>query len=416
MKGKNMKRLEFRTAIIGGGAAGMMAAVSASRILSGQQIVLLEKNPVLGRKVSAAGNGRCNFSNRSCRWQDYGGQDLSVVRGAFNCLSPKDTVILFEELGVLSREEEGRLYPYPEQASSVTEALREELTVNGIDIRLSTEVTAVEKKGNEFVIKYGDRTLRTQNLIIAAGGKAGHKYGSTGDGYGFAKGFGHTLQRPLPALVQIVTGDSFASRLKGVRAKGVVSLVKGARIVAREEGEIQFTEDGMSGICVFDLSRYLGEEPADFRIQVDLLPEYPLDRLVELLVKRQERMAGRRGESLLKGMLKDRLIPVYLELADIDADSPIERVDRARLLLLAELLKCREVAVKGTKGWVEAQVTAGGVKGSELQSETLESKLVPGLFLAGEVLDVDGRCGGWNLQWAWSSGWTAGKYAAGVEN
>ncbi len=395
----------------------MMAALSASRILPGGEVVLLEKNPVLGKKLSATGNGRCNFSNRACKWQDYGGKDLSLVLHAFGHLSPKETEALFEELGILAREESGgRLYPYSEQAAAVTDAFSEALKENGVVVRLDTEVTRVTKADNRFIVEYDGGFTQAKSLIIATGGKAGHRYGSTGDGYGFAKSFGHTLERPLPALVQIVTESGVTDRLKGVRAKGAVSLVKGQELVTREEGEIQFTEDGLSGICIFDLSRLLGEDPAVFRVQIDLFPEFSSDRLRKLLENRKEKFANRPAKSLLTGMLHNKLISLYLELAGIDADSSVCQVDETQLLLLSRLLKCREVAVKGTKGWIEAQVTVGGVKGEEVQGETLESKLVPCLFFAGELLDIDGKCGGWNLQWAWSSGFSAGKHAALVSS
>jgi predicted Rossmann fold flavoprotein len=408
-----MKEQKCKVAVIGGGAAGMMAALSASRILSAGEVILLEKNSVLGRKLSATGNGRCNFSNRFCRWQDYGGQDLSLVRHAFDHLGPAGTEALFEELGIMAREEsEGRLYPYSEQASAVTDALRDALKDNGVTVCLDTEVTRVKKSENRFIVEYDGGSVQARSLIIATGGKAGHRYGSTGDGYGFAKSFGHTLRRPLPALVQIVTENGVSGRLRGVRAKGAVSLIKGQELVAREEGEIQFIENGLSGICIFDLSRLLGEDPAAFRIRIDLFPEYSSDRLLELLESRKRKFTNRPAESLLVGMLHDKLITLYLELSGVDAGSSVCQVDEAQLLCLSRLLKCREVAIKGTKGWIEAQVTVGGVKREEVCGETLESKLVPGLFFAGEVLDIDGKCGGWNLQWAWSSGWTAGQHAA----
>ena len=411
-----MKAQEFKVAVIGGGAAGIMAALSAARLFPAGAVILLEKNPGLGRKIAATGNGRCNFSNRFCRWQDYRGSDLSLVSNAFKHLSPADTTALFEELGILSREEgDGRLYPYSEQASSVTEALQEALKEKGVAVRLSAEVTAVDKKEDKFYIEFAGGSILANALIIATGGKAGHRYGSTGDGYGFAKSFGHTLQRPLPALVHIITEDTFAGKLKGVRAKGAVSLIKGRENIATEEGEIQFTEDGLSGICIFDLSRYLGETPATFHIRIDLFPEYSLDRVQELLEKRRRKIGGRPAEHLLKGLLHDKLIPLYLELSGVPGEAFIHQITDRQSLRLSKLLKCREVAVKGTKGWVEAQVTAGGVKSEEVRGETLESRLVPGLFFAGEVLDVDGKCGGWNLQWAWSSGWTAGLHAASEE-
>lgn len=392
----------------------MMAAISASRMLPGREIVLLEKNPVLGRKVSATGNGRCNFSNRLCRWEDYNGQGSMHVRRSFDLLDPSDTVRLFEKLGMLAREEnEGRIYPYTEQATTVVEALKEEISSCGVDVHLDAEVSGIEKRGDKFdILVKGGQALRAMRLIIATGGKAGLKFGSTGDGYGFAKGFGHTLRRPLPGLVQILTDDRFSRESKGVRAKGAVSLRRENEIIAREKGEIQFTGDGVSGICVFDLSRYLGEDPAALYLQIDLFPDHSREEIYNLLKEKRNNMPGRRAESLLKGILNDKLVPIYMEISGLQAGKTMGLVDDGQLEQLARLLKSREVGVKATKGWVEAQVTLGGVSNGEIREDSLESKLVPGLFFAGEVLDVDGKCGGWNLQWAWSSGWTAGFYAA----
>lgn len=408
-----MQALAYKVAVIGGGASGMMATLSASRLLPSGSVLLLEKNSVLGKKISATGNGRCNFTNRLCKWEDYGGGDISMVRHAFDHLNPAETIALFWELGVLAREESsGRIYPYSEQAACITEAFKDEIRCNRVDIRLDSEVTAVKKKGELFDIILPGGSVQAHSLIIATGGKAGHKYGSTGDGYGFAKSFGHTLRRPLPALVRVITDDSFAARLKGVRVKGAVSLMKEQKIIMREEGEMQFTEDGLSGICVFDLSRFLSEEPVGFSLQIDLFPGYSGDELLKLLMVRKKRLSDRPAESLIKGMLNDKLVPVYIGLSGIPSGSTASAVGEDRLHLLSKLLKCREVAVRGTKGWVEAQVTVGGIKSEEVAGTTLESKLVRGLFFAGEVLDIDGKCGGWNLQWAWSSGWAAGFSAA----
>ncbi len=254
----------------------------------------------------------------------------------------------------------------------------------------------------------------SSSFCSATGGKAGHKFGSTGDGYGFAKSLGHSLTRPLPALVQIVSDERFSEKLKGVRAKGLAILARGEDIIAQEAGEIQFTGDGLSGICIFDLSRYLGERPEEYHVRIDLFPDYSQSEMLNMMKARKASLEGRCAEALLKGMLNEKLIPVYLELSEIRADSPIEEVEESKMLSLAGQLKDHRIGIKGTKGWIEAQVTAGGINSNEIYAAGLESRLVPGLFFAGEILDIDGKCGGWNLQWAWSSGWTAGLHAARI--
>lgn len=391
----------------------MLAALSAAKHLPPGEILLIEKNPVLGKKVAASGNGRCNFSNRFCRWQDYRGKDISMVRYAFDCMGPAETSQLFEKLGIVPKEEkEGRLYPYSEQGSSVPEILEEELLLNTVEIAYEIEVKGIKKAGDIFAIEYEDGLIYAQSVVVATGGKAGHKFGSTGDGYGFAKGFGHGLRRPLPALVQIVTKDELSEEFKGLRVKAGANLIKDGGLVAREEGELQFISGGLSGICIFDLSRYLGEEPEDCTIEIDLFPEFSQMKLLNILKLRKITMKGRTAESLLKGILNSKLIGPYLNLSNILPDMSIEEVEELKLEELAGLLKCRKVSVQGTKGWIEAQVTIGGINSDEVKVETLESKLATGLFFAGEVLDIDGKCGGWNLQWAFSSGFTAGINAA----
>ncbi len=406
--------MKYKLVIIGGGAAGMMAAISASRIIPGEEIVLVEKNPDLGKKIAATGNGRCNFSNRFCQAQDYGGS-IEHAEGVFRKLSPADTVKLWSELGILAREEGGgRLYPYSEQARSVIAAMEDELRSKNVNILLSSKVKNVYKKGQVFHVDLEEANLQGQMLILATGGKAGHKFGSTGDGYGFAKGFGHSLVRPLPGLVQILTEEKSFKNLKGVRSKGIVSLKKADQLIGMEEGEIQFTGKGLSGICIFNLSRHLGEKASEFHIEIDLFPGFPLEEVSGLLRDKRVNMKDRTADSFLRGMLKEKLIASYLEMAGINVTTMVGQVDEHQLLELAKLLKCRRVAIKGTEGWVEAQVTVGGVNCKEVSADTLESSLVAGLFFAGELLDVDGKCGGWNLQWAWSSGWTAGFYAGNL--
>lgn len=409
-----MDNQKKKVAIIGGGAAGMTAAISAARILKGNKIIIFEKNEQLGRKLLATGNGRCNFSNSKCSWKDYHGQDIGIVREVFEFMGLGDTVIFFEELGIIAREEsQGRLYPYSEQASSIRNALEEELRSSEVIILSGSPVVNAVKTddGFEIILSDGAR-YKTEKLIVATGGKAGGRLGSTGDGYGIAKKFGHTLIRPLPALVQIFSDDEAFRSIKGVRAKGAVSLYKNGKFLVKETGEIQFTEKGLSGICVFDISRYLDAEMKDYYIDVDLYPEYTGEMLLKKLIKRQIDLKNRTVDVFLNGILHNKLAPVYLRRCGLDPELRVSDVSFGDLKKLSGIMKSWKVNVTGTKGWDGAQVTAGGINTGELNSRTLESKLIPGLYFAGEIIDVDGKCGGWNLQWAWSSGYTAGYFAA----
>lgn len=376
--------------VIGGGPSGMAAAISAARQGVGT-VRLIEKNAVLGRKLLATGNGRCNLTN-------------------INSPGAEETLGFFETLGLLTRvEAEGRVYPYSEQAAAVQEALINELAHLEIEILCGLEVKAIEKADTGFQIVTDKNSFFSDAVILATGGKAGPQYGSTGDGYRFAKAFGHSVVRIMPSLVQMVSDEPFFKALKGVRAKGRAELLREDRTVDSEIGEVQFTEDGLSGICLFNLSKeYV---PGDI-IKIDLFPEYREEALETMLTNRVKTLEDRSMPEFFSGMLQKKLIPVILDLLDLEESRTAAELVREDIVKAVRLLKGWRISITGTKGWKEAQVTAGGVDLAETDRNTMESRLLPNLYFAGELLDVDEKCGGYNLQWAWSSGLAAGKFAA----
>jgi len=402
-----MEKERFRLAIIGGGASGMLAAISAAMILPGGDIILLEKNPELGKKLLATGNGRCNLSNQGCRYMDYQAGGSLAPRQILSKISASDTIAFFDEIGLMTREDDdGRVYPYTEQAITVRDLLVKELAFLGVFVRTGDAVTeisdGVTDGDSSFSIRLssGD-SIYTDAVVVATGGKAGGQFGSDGDGYGFAKSFGHTLIRPRPGLVPLIVKDWNHKELKGVRVKCSIALErKGERIVERR-GELQFAEYGISGICVFDVSRFLDVDEPEVDAVIDFFPEITVKDLTAKLFARAVAFATRPPESLLEGMLHQKLIPFFLP--DGDDVNPEK---------LARYLKNWRIPIAGTKGWKEAQVTVGGINCEEVYQHTLGSRKKAGLYFAGEVLDVDGPCGGWNLQWAWSSGFAAGESAA----
>lgn len=402
-----------RLIVIGGGPAGMCAALSAAKFIPGEQILLLEKNDVLGKKLLATGNGRCNLSNVQCDWQEYGGQEAEFTRDALMALDPEKTRSFFEEIGLMTRvEEEGRVYPHSGHGASVKESLENALLESNIDLQLSTTVLGLEHGPHGFLVRTETGERYDSNLVLlATGGKAGGQFGSTGDGYGFAKSLGHTLVRPLPALVSLRSGDPAFRNLKGVRARGTVTLFQSGSAVASSRGEIQLNQEGLSGICVFDLSRHYRPDLPDAYVTVDLFDGYSEAILQEVLVKRKAILGARRADRFLDGLVHPKLADLLTIRWGVQSDALIRDLDDTTLKRLIPILKQWKVPVEGTKGWNDAQVTRGGVSCKEVNPATLESKLAPGLFFAGELLDVDGACGGWNLQWAWSSGYLAGKSA-----
>ena len=383
------KSLKKSIIIIGGGPSGMMAAISAAR-QGAAEVRILEKNDFLGRKLLATGNGRCNLTN-------------------INCPEADKTRYFFSEIGLMTRvEEEGRVYPYSEQATAVQEILLNELHRLDVNILCGKDVQRIDKTDSAFQITTSDgENLSSDAIILTTGGKAGPQYGSTGDGYRFAKVFGHTIIRTMPSLVQFVSDRSFFRELKGVRAKGLVVLMREGESVDRESGEIQFTEEGLSGICILNLSKhYLKGD----MVKIDLFPEYS-DAMNDLLFDRTVLIGNGTVIEFLTGMVHKKLIPVLIREAALDECRTAGSLNQDEIIKLAQLLKGWQISITGTKGWKEAQVTAGGVDLAEINRETMESKMVPKLYFAGELLNVDEKCGGYNLQWAWSSGFTAGKAA-----
>lgn len=342
--------------IIGGGAAGLAAAASVD---SGISVCILEKNAVPGKKIMATGGGRCNLTNEACKEKDL-------------------TLDFFRSKGLETyRDCEGRYYPYSGYAPDVVKILLSDIEKKDIDIVTSAHVISTEKIGGDFVVSYGESgqsTIYSRSVLVACGGKAAPQLGTTGDGYSIAKAMGHTIKRLYPVLTGISCGDF--SDLKGIRARGKVSLYRDGNMITEEFGEIQFTRDGISGICVFDITAYIkaeeDEKPAEamkrFSVKLDLAPDFTDSDL-----ERRESVMGIVTERLAK-----RLTP--------------------------ETIKRWKLPVLGVKGWRDAQCTAGGVSTEEIDMMTMESKLVPGLYFAGEIIDVQGPCGGFNLQNAWETG------------
>jgi predicted Rossmann fold flavoprotein len=389
----------YAVAVVGGGAAGMAAAICAARgpcgagnageggRASGGGVLCIERNDEPGRKLAATGNGRCNFSNAACA------ESEEVVR-------------FFRALGLLARREaDGRIYPYAGQAAAVRDALRAEMARCGVVLRSGAPVQALRRTAGApgaspcFELETADGALlRAERLILATGGKAGPQYGCMGDGYAFARRFGHAVVSPLPSLVRMVCAEAERERLRalrGVRVRCTAVLWTGRAPAGRASGELLFTEDGLSGICVMDLSRCMRVKAGgDRRIVLDLAPAIEERMLAELF---EERRAA-----FLTGVL-----PVKLA-ALVEAETRGNARDAARMI------KGMSFAVAGTKGWREAQATSGGVALDEVDADTMESKLVRGLFFAGEVLDYDGVCGGFNLNWAFRTGMRAGRAASGA--
>lgn len=396
--------------VIGGGASGLMAAISAARC--GAQVTVLERADRVGKKLLATGNGRCNFTNQYAAAEHYHGMHPEFVAGAIQSFWVADTIRFFEGIGLLARtEEEGKMYPYSGQASAVLDVLRMEAERLGVQVRCGFEACLVKPKSNGFYIEsYDKQQAFAQRVIVAAGGKAAPNLGSNGSGYPLLERLGHRVMALHPALVQIKTDTTYTKGLKGIKFDGTAAFYARGKQLAQEAGEILFTEYGLSGPPLFRLSR-LAAEHKQFEIALDLMPEYTKEQITAFLQAR--RTNGKTLETYLVGMLHKKLALLLLKSCGL---APLSRaadtLTETELVRIAEQIKGWRFRGAGTMSWNNAQVTAGGIDVRDVDARTFASKLVRGLYITGELLDIDGDCGGYNLQWAWSSGFLAGRAAA----
>ena len=399
----------MRIAIIGAGASGMAAAISAAAS-GAHQVLLLERQARVGRKLLATGNGRCNLTNRQTHPGRYHGSSPDFVRPALDAYPVDSTLDFFQTLGLYTvTEPGGRVYPWSDQANSVVDVLRFALDRRNIQLRTGTEIVSVKKTAEGFRLKdQNGQSYEADRLIVSCGGAAGAKLGGGLSGYQLLRSLGHHCTRLFPSLVQLKTDPALVRGLKGVRASAELRLTLNDALLDKAQGEVQFTEYGVSGPAVFDLSRSAAAAEGCV-LHLDLLPGCRAEELLSSLCIRISRFPSLLAEDLLTGILHNRLGRMLVRAAEIGLNTPLTSLNWEQLNRVVEL--CGELAlpVTGTMGMEGAQVTAGGIVTREFDPATLQSRIVPGLYATGEVLDVDGDCGGFNLQWAWSSGLLAGQ-------
>ena len=396
-------------AIIGGGASGMAAALAAAENEK-NQVILLERQARVGRKLQATGNGRCNLSNIHAVDRGYHGQSPEFVNNAISAFTPADTLRWFEGLGLFTvTEESGKVYPYSDQANSVVDVLRLALVKENITLKTGYEVTKIQKTAEGFQLTNGEEPITCDKLIVACGGLAGSKLGGTMSGYKLLAKLGHRCTKLRPSLVQIKSSWPELPSLKGVRANCCVEILHNGEVYAKSIGELQLTEHGISGPVVFEISRDVCAERGKWTAKLDFLPNLPAEVLEKELQRR--RNTNLPMEELLTGILHNRLGRVLTKTAGIKGKQYASQISNAELAEVVACVKGLEITLTEPLGMDSAQITAGGVLTDGFDPNTMESKSVSGLYACGEVLDIDGDCGGYNLQWAWSSGRCAGLYA-----
>ncbi len=402
-----------QVAVVGGGAAGMMAAICAAR--AGADVTVYEKNDRVGKKILSTGNGKCNFSNEAMSREAYHGSGVGLAEILLAEFGVAETKQFFEELGMRIKDRDGYLYPASEQASTVLDVLRYEMERLGVGLHTESPVDYIERKRDKIVVRaaaQGEQTFDA--VIIACGGKAAPKTGSDGTGFLLARQLGHRIVTTVPALMALRCAGNFWKGVAGVRCDAGITLIADGTVY-RERGELQLTEYGISGIPVFQLSReaaYALQEKKHVTAKIDFMADYSEEEYAAFWEKRWNRLSGQTAERFLTGIVNKKINLLLLKEAEIRPSERVEQILQSKRARLAKLYREFTVEITGTNSYEQAQVCAGGVDCLEL-SENLESLKVPGVFFAGEIVDVDGRCGGYNLQWAWTSGAIAGRSAAG---
>lgn len=395
--------------IIGAGPAGMMAAITAAR--RGAGIVLLEQNTDIGKKLLSTGNGKCNYTNKKMDSSCFNGS-IRLIKNGLSVFNENDTIAFFEELGIPAYDKNGYIYPNSKQAASVVAALRMEMMSLKIDVRTSFKVTDIKKTDKGYVVFSETDKVESKKLIIAAGLKAAPKLGSDGSMFKIIESLGHRFLPVVPALCGFYCEGLKFNKTAGVRCDCALTLHTSAGNVLCSEGELQITDYGMSGIPVFQISRYAsmdiknGNTP---RLETDFMPRMSDDELLKYLRKRVACVKDKRSvNEMLNGILNQKLMLELIHQSKISPDKKAAMLDDKDLNKLVSVMKHTYVYMKKPRSFEFAQICAGGIDTKQIDPCTLSSKVCDNLYFAGEILDVDGICGGYNLQWAWTSGYIAG--------
>jgi predicted Rossmann fold flavoprotein len=387
----------------------MAAALTAARL--GHEVTLYERQARVGRKLMATGNGRCNLTNTGAGPSNYHGEAPDFVCPALEAFPSEAALDFFRGLGLLAREEwGGRVYPLSNSANSVVDVLRQGLDAAGVELIAGDRVRELKRGGSGYSVTTESGDKRSFDaVVVACGGLAGEKLGGGRDGYELLKALGHSRTALRPALVQITTEPAYPRSLKGIKADCALRVLSRGGLLASSCGELLFTETGVSGPAAFDVSRAVSEAgDAKMELEIDFLRDYTPAEVLAHLQNRAKTAPELPASELLTGSVHNRLGRMLIKYADIEAAAPLSALSERELRTVAGACKRFKLPVRGTEGFANAQVTAGGIRTSEFDPHTLESRLCPRLFACGEVLDIDGDCGGYNLQWAWASGVLAG--------
>lgn len=400
--------------IVGAGASGLVAGISAAR--KGSSVLIIEQKDKAGKKIFATGNGKCNFTNKYQSIDCYRCDDSTFVTRVLSNFDMKDTLDFFEGLGIYPKERNGYIYPNSEQSASIVSVLMMECERLNIDIVYNEKVIKISRPDFTITTINSDKKEKSYysyKLILATGGKASPKLGSDGSGYKLAERFGHKINKPLPALVSLKSPDKFCKTVSGVRTPAKVTAYADTKFLSDEEGEIIFTNYGISGIPIMQLSRFVAkalDSDKDVYLELDFIPDRSKEKIFEILKLRCNH-SSKNLEQMLVGMFNHKLNYVMIKKAKLDLGLHMNKIKDSDLMKLTEEIKKFRIRINDTNTFDFAQVTSGGVSTYEINPITMESNLKNNLYITGELIDVDGTCGGYNLQWAWSTGYIAGNHA-----
>lgn len=401
-------------AVIGGGAAGMMAAITAAR--EGVKVTILEHKDRIGKKILSTGNGRCNFTNTFQTPACYRSDNRDFAWNIIQKFNVEKTISFFKELGIYPKDRNGYLYPYSDQAAAILKVLQIEIAK--LDICVMTEINVLDiqpvKRG--IRVTTDKKTITVDSVILACGSKAAPVTGSDGSGYQLAKLLGHRIVPVLPSLVQLRCAEKFYKSISGVRVQGTVEIYADDISLASDTGEIQLTNYGISGIPIFQVSRYAAKaiyQKQSVTAVLNFMPDMNKDEFLSFLQERITLCPHKTLDEFFIGIFPKKLCELWIRLSRLPKEMRVSDLSGEQLEKLVLLIQHLRTHITETNAFEQAQICCGGVDTTEINPDTLESNYVPGIYFAGELLDVDGICGGYNLQWAWSSGFVAGKEAAG---
>lgn len=401
--------------VVGGGASGLVAAICAAR--KGSEVVILERNNALAKKILITGNGKCNYWNEDQNLEHYHSSSMECLQEVFSSGKQNEVVSFFENMGVVPSIKNGYYYPYSNQAVSIKAVLLNEIASLSISVKTEALVHKIFKKQNQFVVSTDQQDYFCDAVILATGSKATPKTGSDGNGYNLASSLGHSIFPVLPSLTSVYGVETYYKEWSGIRMNARLSLYEDNILKKEESGELQLTDYGLSGICIFNLSGMIARGLAQHKnekILINFIPDLPvmsIDDFVLWLDERNQKLKKRTISQLFDGFIPYKLVYLFLRLAKIDSNASWNSLSEEKKLSFASFFLTYPFPVAKTSDFEKAQVCSGGVPLQEVNLQTMESKKVKGLYFCGEILDVDGDCGGYNLGFAWMSGMIAGENA-----